>query len=356
MSSGPRRGEPRPGALRRPARRLLPRRPAGPGGARALDDARRRRCCSSCQRAILERDAWPLLRVELPGATAALLPPRPRPPPRRLPRGRLRGGASKAHAQLGIQAPENTRALAGRRPRAPRPRRPRPRKPLREQTLKKRWCSTLWPTQAGAAAGRHEPRRLRGFVERALFLDQPDPERSWGELRAFQAHAHRAPARRARAAHRGRGHRPDAERQGPHVGQLRRQAQHALRRGLHRPARGERERASSLRRARRRRPASTSPASSWSSATASSSSARAPSAARSTCSARWRPTTARGASARSASARTSASTARSARSSSTRRSAAPSTSRSAARIPRPAARTSPRCTGTSSATCAPAAR
>jgi aminopeptidase len=25
------------------------------------------------------------------------------------------------------------------------------------------------------------------FVERALFLDQPDPERSWGELRAFQA-------------------------------------------------------------------------------------------------------------------------------------------------------------------------
>ena len=46
--------------------------------------------------------------------------------------------------------------------------------------------------------------------------------------------------------------------------------------------------------------------------------------------------------------------ARRARSSSTRRSAAPSTSRSGARIPRRGARTAPRCTGTSSATCAPA--
>jgi aminopeptidase len=28
---------------------------------------------------------------------------------------------------------------------------------------------------------------FEAFVRRALFLDQPDPERSWGELRAFQA-------------------------------------------------------------------------------------------------------------------------------------------------------------------------
>src|ERR1044072_3605855 len=28
---------------------------------------------------------------------------------------------------------------------------------------------------------------FEAFVERALFLDQPDTERSWGELRAFQA-------------------------------------------------------------------------------------------------------------------------------------------------------------------------
>ena len=45
-------------------------------------------------------------------------------------------------------------------------------------------------------------------------------------------------ATRAGAAHRGRGHRPDAAGRRTHVGQQRRQAQHAQRRGLHRPARG----------------------------------------------------------------------------------------------------------------------
>ena len=62
------------------------------------------------------------------------------------------------------------------------------------------------------------------------------------------------------------------------------------RRGLHRPARGERERDRSASTCRRRRRASTSRASSCSSRRGSSS-ARAPSAARTTCSARCRPTT-----------------------------------------------------------------
>ena len=100
------------------------------------------------QRAILERDAWPLLRVELPGATAGFhrhaldrhldLYPEV-----------AYAEVKKAHAMLGIQAPENTRALVGIDP-ARLARAARARKPLREQTMKKRWCSTLWPTQAGA--------------------------------------------------------------------------------------------------------------------------------------------------------------------------------------------------------------
>ncbi len=137
-----------------------------------------------CQRAILERDAWPLLRVELPGATAEFY---------RHARDRQLdrcsevafAEAKKAHAQLGIQAPENTRALAGIDPER-LARAARARRPLREQTLRKRWCSTLWPTQAGAQQAGMSLADFEAFVQRALFLDQPDPVRSWGELRAFQ--------------------------------------------------------------------------------------------------------------------------------------------------------------------------
>ena len=73
------------------------------------------------QRAILERDAWPLLRVELPGATAGFhrhaldrhLDMNPEV---------AYAEVKKAHAMLGIQAPENTRALVGHRSRAAGPR------------------------------------------------------------------------------------------------------------------------------------------------------------------------------------------------------------------------------------------
>lgn len=136
------------------------------------------------QRAILERDAWPLMRVELPGATAGFY--------RHAQDRHLDlfsevafAEAKKAHAQLGIQAPENTRALAGIDP-ARLARAARARKPLREHTMRKRWCSTLWPTQAGAQQAGMNLADFEAFVERALFLDQPDPVTSWGELRAFQ--------------------------------------------------------------------------------------------------------------------------------------------------------------------------
>ena len=137
------------------------------------------------QRAVLARDAWPLLRVELAGSTAAF---------HEHARDFHLDGfpevsyaeARKAHCQLAIQAPENTRALAGIDPER-LARAARARKPLRDQAMKKRWCSTLWPTQAGAQQAGMSLAAFAAFVERALFLDQPDPERSWGELRAFQA-------------------------------------------------------------------------------------------------------------------------------------------------------------------------
>jgi aminopeptidase len=136
------------------------------------------------QRAILEREAWPLLRVELPGATAAF---------HHHARDYHLDGfpevawaeAKRADASLAIQAPENTRALSGIDP-ARLARAARGRKSLREQALKRRWCSTLWPTQAGAQQAGMSIAEFEAFVERALFLDQDDPVASWGALHDFQ--------------------------------------------------------------------------------------------------------------------------------------------------------------------------
>jgi aminopeptidase len=136
------------------------------------------------QRAILERDAWPLLRVELPGQTPAYYE-----------HARDRHlddypdlaltEARKLDALLGIQAPADVRELVGVDPDRIA-RYARARRPIREATMKKRWCSTLWPTEAQAAQAGMTLERFAAFVRGALFLDQPDPVAAWGGLRAFQ--------------------------------------------------------------------------------------------------------------------------------------------------------------------------
>jgi aminopeptidase len=136
------------------------------------------------QRAILERGGWPLLRVELPGQTEGYYAHARDWQLDDFPDLAL-AEAKGVAATLGIQAPENSRALAAidaeRLARANRARRP-----IREQTLKRRWCSTLWPTEANAQQAGTSLRAFSAFVTRALFLDQPDPIVAWGELRGFQ--------------------------------------------------------------------------------------------------------------------------------------------------------------------------
>ena len=139
------------------------------------------------QRAILARGAWPTIHVELPGQA----------------RGfyehaqelqlddfdELSMAEAKAlHAVLGIQAPYTRYEFAGVDP-ARIARAARARKPVRERTMKKRWCSTLWPTAAGAEQAGMPLDDFGAFVNRALFLDQPDPVRSWLGLSAFQENA-----------------------------------------------------------------------------------------------------------------------------------------------------------------------
>jgi aminopeptidase len=131
-------------------------------------------------RELLERDAWPLLRVELPGqaegfweaagerhldevAPAAL--------------AEVQG----TDASLRIQAPENTQALAGVDP-ARSARAARAAAPMREAMLSRRWCLTIWPTPALAQQAGMGTDAFSALVERALFLDRPDPVVAWREL------------------------------------------------------------------------------------------------------------------------------------------------------------------------------
>jgi aminopeptidase len=136
------------------------------------------------QRALLARGAWPLLRTELPGATTGFY--------RHAQDLHLDGvapleveEAKRAQATLSIQAPANTRALTDVDP-ALIARVARARRDVRNETLKRRWATTLWPTEASAQEAGMSLSAFGAFVERALFLDQPDPVASWGELRAFQ--------------------------------------------------------------------------------------------------------------------------------------------------------------------------
>jgi aminopeptidase len=140
---------------------------------------------TALQRELLEREAWPLIRPELPGTdetfwAAARDVHLDGFAPSEL------AEAQGTDASIGIQAPENTRALAGvaaeRMARAARA-----RAPVREAALKRRWCLTLWPTPAGAQQAGMGTAEFAAFVRRALFLDRDDAPAAWAELRAFQA-------------------------------------------------------------------------------------------------------------------------------------------------------------------------
>ena len=136
------------------------------------------------QRAILERDAWPILRIDLPGQTRGFFD---HAGDRHLDdiSDLALAEAKGADANLGITAPADVRELVGVDP-ARITRLARARRPLREAIMRKRWCSTLWPTEALAGQAGMPLAEYEAFVSRALFLDQPDPVRSWGGLRTFQ--------------------------------------------------------------------------------------------------------------------------------------------------------------------------
>ena len=137
------------------------------------------------QRAMLTRGAFPLLRPELPDATLNfyrhaqdlhydLIAPFEF------------EEAKRVDATLSIQAPANTRGLTSVDP-AVMSRYARARRHIRNETLKRRWATTLWPTEANAQEAGMSLVDFGAFVERALFLDQPDPAGAWRALGTRQA-------------------------------------------------------------------------------------------------------------------------------------------------------------------------
>jgi aminopeptidase len=137
------------------------------------------------QRELLEREAWPLLDVSLPGQAEGFWAAARDVHIDGFPSADL-AVAERLDATLRIQALVNANELAGVDP-ARMARAARARDPLREARLAARWAITLWPTAAAAQQAGMGTREFSDFVSRALFLDRDDPAAAWGELRAFQA-------------------------------------------------------------------------------------------------------------------------------------------------------------------------
>jgi aminopeptidase len=139
----------------------------------------------SVHRAILQREAWPGMRVSLPSQAADFY---------RYAGERHLDGFAPADlaelevtdATLGINAPANTAALADVDP-ALIARAASARVPLREARMSRRWCATIWPTPALAQLASMSDDAYAAFVGRALFIDRPDPVRAWRELSSDQA-------------------------------------------------------------------------------------------------------------------------------------------------------------------------
>jgi aminopeptidase len=136
-------------------------------------------------RAVLERGGWPLLRLEPGGLEVDFFRhARDRQLDRVAPIELAE--AEGADASVRIMAPASTNPLAGIDP-ATVSRRARARVPVREAQGRHRWALSIWPTPALAEQAGMPPQEYADFVERALFLDQPDPVDAWARLRDQQA-------------------------------------------------------------------------------------------------------------------------------------------------------------------------
>jgi aminopeptidase len=134
---------------------------------------------------LLQRDAWPLLRISPPQLASDFHRHAHERHLDSFPAVEL-AEVQLADAVVRIDAPSNTRALAGIDP-ALIARAARARSAIQEARLAGRWCATLWPTPALAQQASMSEDEYAAFVRGALFLDAPDPVAAWRELSRRQA-------------------------------------------------------------------------------------------------------------------------------------------------------------------------
>jgi aminopeptidase len=139
----------------------------------------------ACYRAIVDRQANPLVRLDLPGlheyflehASTSQLE-------REFPIGLYE--AEQIDARMRICAESDTRSMARIDPRR-QAMFNRSRDSIRRVAGKKRWVLTQYPTDAYAANARMSLSEYEAFVASAMFLDRPDPVEAWKELGKRQA-------------------------------------------------------------------------------------------------------------------------------------------------------------------------
>ncbi len=192
------------------------------------------------QRAMLERGAWPALRPEVSSTgrayvdhahDAQLDAPNP-----------IEVAEQRAATKLlRIYAPDGPDPLAGADP-ARTAQLARGRQSLRRVVQRTPWCLTIFPTAGLAERADLSLDDYAGFVHGALMLDRPDPAGAWRELSAVQAELCARLAAATTIRIEGDGTDVSMRVDGRPLAELRRQAQPAERRGLHRPARALRER------------------------------------------------------------------------------------------------------------------
>ncbi|MDO9355822.1 MAG: aminopeptidase [Solirubrobacteraceae bacterium] len=136
-------------------------------------------------RAILQRGAWPTLRVEIEGLARDVI--------EHAGDAQLDAPSPIALAELAaatklvrIHAPGPVEPLAGADP-ARVAQLARGRSALRRISMDTPWCLSIHPTAALAERAGMTEDDYAAFVHRALMLDRPDPAGAWAELSAVQA-------------------------------------------------------------------------------------------------------------------------------------------------------------------------
>jgi aminopeptidase len=139
---------------------------------------------AALHRAVLERGAWPLLRLDPPGLDVGFY--------RHARDQQLDAVApielaeiNAVDATIRIHAPADPRALTAIDP-ALLARRARAVAPYRRARSARRWALSIWPTPSLAQTAGMSEEQYADFLRRALFLDHADPVAQWQALSSRQ--------------------------------------------------------------------------------------------------------------------------------------------------------------------------